>query len=234
MKRILFLFILMLVPAAAAAQEGTEPFNDFLHWREAFKFVTSAKDVLSVATTPGNETYFVKAERSNGSLALESDMDAIFDTVDGRIVPEYAQQIYAGPDGVVVKRFHYEWESPMMTFERQFSGDIPDDLAQYPFRRVGNGAGVYDPVMIFARLRRGGSFIDITDATVVYAGKSYYINYVQCVPGYIDDIIVLKYTVHLSEKSFLKLSVEAEGYRRPMAFEVKIGDYKLKGRLDAK
>ena len=233
MKRILFLFILMFISFVAPAQEGTEPYNDFLHWKETFRFATNAKDSLTVTTSPGNETYFVKAERSNGALTLESDMDAIFDTVDGRIVPEYAQQLYACLDGVVEKRFHYEWESPALTFERQFSGGIPEDLAQYPFRRIGNGAGVYDPVMIFARLRRGGSFLDITDATVVYAGKSYYINYVQCVPGYIDNVVVLKYTVHLSEKAFLKLSVEAEGYRRPMAFEVKLGDHKLKGTLCA-
>lgn len=229
MRRIIFLFILMFVPAVATAQEGTEPFNDFLHWEEAFRFVTNAKDILSLRTTPGNETYLVEAERSNGSLRLESDMDAIFDTADGRVVPEGSQQVYLFPDGTVAQRFHYEWQSPAAVHERLFSGDVPDDISRYPFRKIGNGAGVYDLVMVFVRLRRGGSLLDMVDATVVFAGKSYYVNSVQCTPGYIDDVIVLRYTVHLSGRSFLRLAVEADGYRRPMAFEVKIGDHRLKG-----
>lgn len=230
MKHLYISILLFLLPLACPAQGPDDVFTDFFSWKETLRYATG-KDTVTLTTKPGNETYFLVAARADGTRAMEADMDVIYDTVPGFVIPQYCMQSCSVRDGQAADRYIYEWTTPLQAQFRYFPDEVPEDLSAYPFRKVGNGNGVFDPLMVMTRLRRGGSLFDITGATVVFHGKSYYLNYIQCAPGYVGDIIVYRYTVNLSEKSYIKLTVEADGYRRPMAFEIRIGDFKKKGRI---
>lgn len=231
MKKTLFSLFLAAIALTTYAQD---PFTDFFGWRESFRYDAGGA-VVTVTSDPGREVYFLSVEKaSQGAVAvrLQSDMTVLFESVPGYIIPEGARQEYVSDgDEEGSLKYVYQWESGRTVVERNWSGPEPDDMASYPSRKVGNGAGVYDPLMIMTRLRCGGDLADLVDATVVYAGKSYYVTTVRRTLGYGDDGTVSKYVVTLTGKSHIGLTVENEGYRRPTAFDVKIGDRKLKGKL---
>lgn len=223
--------IVILAVMAASAAWSQEPFTDFLRWKETFRYGTD-KGPLSVRTEPGNEVYFVAAALGEGedAVRVEADMDALWERVPGLVVPEYCQQAYVEKGGAV--RHVYDWEGPRLALERRYEGEIPEDIDSYPVRKAGNGNGVFDPLMIMVRLRRGGDLADLVGATVVFAGKQYFVLSISRTLGYGGEGTVSKYSVALSEHNHIRLTVENEGYCRPLAFDVRLSGYRLKGRLE--
>ena len=231
MKKSLFLLTLFL-PVMMAAQDV---FPDFFNWRESFRYVADDGSAVVVRTEPGNETYLVTAEMlSNGdvSVRLESDITVVSGNGASTVMPDsFLQAYFASAGGEGPLRYSYVWENPRMAVERSYAGDPPDDLDTHPYRRAGNGKGVYDVLSVMARLRQGGGFSDMVGATVVHAGRQYFVSGVRRVLSYSGDGTVAHYTVGLYQKNFISLSVESDGYHRPVGFEIRMDKHRIKGRL---
>ena len=229
MKRILIILLTSLPFLELSAQDRNEPFTDFLSWKETYLFEMHAVDTLVLSRKPGNEVYFLSLEGPR--FLMEADMDALNEDIPGQIVPQYARQWFHPDKDENAKNYIYEWESPILAIERDFTGPIPEDIKEYPFRKNGNGKGVWDLLMVAARLRRGSDLNDLISSTVMFCGKQHYISAIRTALVFVGDEKATQYTVYFDQKTHVKATYESKGYHRPLAFDLRFGDMKIKGKL---
>ena len=229
MKRLLITLLLTLPFLVTHAQEKGEPYTDFLSWKETYLYELATKDTLELTSKPGNEIYFLKA--TTRYFLMEADMDAINEGTPGQIVPQYSRQCFKPGDEETAKTYVYEWKSPILAIEREFTGPIPEEIKDHPFRKNGNGKGVWDLLMVAARLRRGGDLSDLMSSTVMFCGRQHYISAIRTALVFIGDEKAMQYTVYFDQRNQVKITYESKGYHKPVAFDLRFGDMKIKGKI---